>query len=75
MKSVLHLVIGFILWLPSLAWAEEAVESSYRGIATIYYTLIWLILAYGLFDAFGKKALYVGAPVLALIIYFLLPPG
>jgi hypothetical protein len=35
--------------------------------------LIWGILVYGLWDAFGKKALYVGAPVMAVIIYFLLP--
>jgi hypothetical protein len=39
----------------------------------MYYTLIWGILAYGLWDAFGKKALYIGAPVIAIIIYFLLP--
>jgi hypothetical protein len=35
--------------------------------------LIWGILAYGLWDAFGRKAFYVGAPVMAIIIYFLLP--
>ncbi|ALA58432.1 hypothetical protein [Nitrospira moscoviensis] len=75
MKAVLHLMLGLLLWWPGLAWAEEAVESSYRGIATIYYTLIWAILAYGLLDAFGRKALYVGAPILAIIIYLLLPPA
>jgi hypothetical protein len=35
--------------------------------------MIWGILVYGLWDAFGKKAFYVGAPVMAVIIYFLLP--
>ncbi|MDF2460016.1 MAG: rane protein of unknown function, partial [Nitrospira sp.] len=53
--------------------AEEAPHAGYRGIASIYYTLIWGILAYGLWDAFGKKAFYVGGSVIAVIIYFLLP--
>ncbi len=75
MRYVVRLIVGLALLWPSWAFAEEAVESSYRGVATIYYTLIWAILAYGLLDTFGRKALYVGAPVLAVIIYFLLPPA
>jgi len=74
--NLFTVLMGFVFWLiPHLAMAEEAMEASYRGIATIYYVLIWGILAYGLLDAFGKKALYVGAPILAVIIYFLLPPA
>ncbi|HJT21301.1 MAG TPA: hypothetical protein VJ746_12570 [Nitrospira sp.] len=60
-------------WLPSLAWAEEGPTGSYRGIATIYYTLIWVVLSYGLYDSFGRRALYIGAPIIAVIIYFALP--
>jgi hypothetical protein len=28
-----------------------------------------------LYDVFGKKAMYVGGPILAIGIYLLLPPG
>ena len=73
MKALLHLVLILLFSAPALVWAEDATHGGYRGIATLYYTLIWGILAYGLWDAFGKKALYVGAPVMAIVIYFLLP--
>lgn len=73
MKAFIHLIVVLFLSCPGLVWAEEEPHAGYRGIATIYYTLIWAILVYGLHDAFGKKAFYVGAPVMAVIIYFLLP--
>jgi hypothetical protein len=73
MKVLFHLLIVLLLSWPDWALAEEAPHAGYRGIASIYYTLIWGILAYGLWDAFGKKAFYVGGPVIAVIIYFLLP--
>ena len=73
MKALFHLAIFLLLSSPALVWAEDAPHGGYRGIATIYYTLIWGILVYGLWDAFGKKAFYVGAPVMATVIYFLLP--
>jgi hypothetical protein len=73
MKALMYLVIALLLAWPDFVWAEDAPEAGYRGIATLYYTLIWGILAYGLWDAFGRKAFYVGAPVMAIIIYFLLP--
>ena len=73
MKALIHLAIALLVSLPGLVWAEDAVHGGYRGIATIYYTFIWGILVYGLWDAFGKKAFYVGAPVMAIIIYLLLP--
>lgn len=74
MRPVLNLVAGLVLWAPSLAWAEGA-GGSYRGIASMYYTLMWLVLCYGLYDTFGKKALYVGGPLLAIGTYMMLPPG
>jgi hypothetical protein len=73
MKALMYLIVTVLLSWPGLLWAEDAPHSGYRGIATIYYTLIWGILVYGLWDAFGKNAFYVGAPVMAVIIYFLLP--
>ncbi len=73
MKALIHLIVTLLLSWPGLLWAEDAPHGGYRGIATIYYTLIWGILVYGLWDAFGKNAFYVGAPVMAVIIYFLLP--
>lgn len=75
MQRVLVLLAGFLCWLPGIVAVEEAVQGSYWGIASIYYTLIGGILAYRLLDAFGRKAMDIGAPILAVIIYFLLPSG
>jgi hypothetical protein len=74
-QKIFMLLIGLAMWWPGPAGAEEIVSGSYRGIASLYYTLMWGILCYGLYDAFGKKALYVGGPILALVIYFMLPPS
>jgi hypothetical protein len=74
MKLVLSLLIAFAVWFPTFAFAEGA-GGTYRGIAQIYYTVIWVVLCYGLNDTFGRKAFYVGAPILAIGIYLLLPPG
>jgi hypothetical protein len=41
----------------------------------MYYTLIWVVLCYGLYDTFGKKAMIIGAPILAVAAYLLLPPA
>jgi len=73
MRYLLALLIGFTAWWPTLAFAEGA-GGSYRGIASMYYTLIWVILSYGLYDTFGKTALYIGAPILAVATYIVLPP-
>jgi hypothetical protein len=73
MKALLYLAVTLLLSWPGLVFAEDAPHGGYRGIASIYYTLIWGVLVYGLWDAFGRKAFYVGAPVIAVIIYFLLP--
>jgi hypothetical protein len=74
MKPGLGLLIGLVVWSPAVAFAEGA-GGTYRGIATMYYTLMWGVLCYGLYDTFGKTALYIGAPLLAIGTYFMLPPG
>jgi len=74
MRLVLILLVGLAVWYPTLALAEGA-GGSYRGIASIYYTLMWAILCYGLYDTFGKKAMYVGGAILAVATYFMLPTG
>jgi hypothetical protein len=67
------LLVALVSWWPSLALAQEAVNASYRGIGSIYYTFIWAILCYGLYGTFGKKAMYIGAPILAIAAYLALP--
>lgn len=74
MRYLFALLLGFTALWPTFAFAEGA-GGTYRGIASLYYTLMWAILSYGLYDTFGKKALYVGAPILAVAIYIMLPPG
>ncbi len=74
MRLLMIVLLGLAVWWPTLAFAEGA-GGSYRGIASMYYTLMWVVLSYGLYDTFGKTALYVGAPILAVATYFLLPAG
>ncbi|MBM4137964.1 MAG: hypothetical protein FJ244_00545 [Nitrospira sp.] len=74
MRYLYALLLGLAVWGPAFANAEGA-GGSYRGIASLYYTLMWGILCYGLYDTFGKTAFYVGAPILAVITYLMLPPG
>ena len=74
MRLKCALLLGLTISWPTLALAEGA-GGSYRGIASMYYTLMWVVLCYGLYDTFGKKALYVGAPILAVVTYLLLPSG
>lgn len=74
MRAVFGALLGLAIWWPTLALAEGA-GGSYRGIASMYYTLIWVVLCYGLYDTFGKKAMYVGGPILAVATYFMLPAG
>ncbi len=71
---VFSVLIGLAILWPVLAFAEGA-GGSYRGIGSMYYTIIWVILTYGLYDTFGKTVMYIGAPILAVAAYFLLPPG
>jgi len=74
MNRVRSIVIGLTTFCPTLAWAEGA-GGTYRGIGSIYYTIIGAILIYGVYDTFGKKVMYVAAPLIAIGLYLLLPPG
>ena len=37
----------------------------------MYYTFIAMVLVYGVYDTFGKKGMYIGAPVIIIGAYFL----
>jgi len=74
MNRVLSILIGLMTFWPTLALAVGA-GGTYRGIGSIYYTIIGAILIYGVNDAFGKKAMYVAGPIIAVGLYLLLPPG
>ncbi len=57
--------------LPSLALAEGA-GGGYQGIASLYYSIIALILIYGVYDTFGKKlGSHIGAAVIVIGAYAL----
>jgi hypothetical protein len=56
-------LIGLMTFWPTLAMAEEA-GATYRGIGSIYYTIIGVILIYGVYDSFGKKLCTSQAPSL-----------
>lgn len=57
--------------LPSLALATEP-SSGYQGIASLYYTIIALILIYGVYDTFGKKlGSHIGVAVIVVGAYAL----
>ncbi len=62
MNRVLSVLIGLTTFWPTLALAEGA-GGTYRGIGSIYFTVIGAILIYGVYDAFGKKAMYVAGPI------------
>jgi hypothetical protein len=73
-RLVLRVFAAMVAWMPTLALAEGA-GGGYRGIGMMYYTLMWVVLSYGLYDTFGKTAMYIGAPILAVAAYLLLPPS
>ncbi len=71
MKRMLATLTGFLsALLPSWALAEGA-GGGYQGIASMYYTLIAIVLIYGVYDTFGKKAMYIGAPIIVILAYVL----
>lgn len=74
MNRVLSILVGLTALWPTLALAEGA-GGSYRGIGSIYYTIIGAILIYGVHDTFGKKATYILAPLIVIGLYLMLPPG
>jgi hypothetical protein len=56
---------------PAIVMAEEL--GGYRGIGTLYFTFMGAILIYGVYDAFGKMAMYVAAPIIVIGLYLMLP--
>ena len=74
MNRIFSGLIGLMTFWPTLALAEEA-GGTYRGIGSIYYTFIGAILIYGVYDAFGKMAMYITAPIIVIGLYLLLPAG
>jgi len=72
MIRTLSISTGLITFSPSLALAEE-VSASYRGIGSIYFTLMGAILIYGVYDSFGKRAMYILGPLIVIGLYFMLP--
>lgn len=74
MKRLAALSAGLILGSPALALAVEH-NASYRGIGWIYFALIATILIYGVYDSFGKTAMYVAAPIILVWSYWMLPPN
>ena len=74
MKRLPTISAGLILGSPALALAADH-SASYRGIGWIYFVFIGGILIYGVNDAFGKKAMYVVAPIILGWCYWMLPPN
>jgi hypothetical protein len=74
MNRFCSVLIGLMTFWPTLAMAEEA-GGTYRGIGSIYYTIIGVILIYGVYDSFGKKAMYIAGPIIGVGLYLMLPPG
>ena len=62
-----------ILASPSLALAVEH-NAGYRGIGYIYFSFIAAVLIYGVYDSFGKMAMYVMAPIILVGLFLMLPP-
>jgi hypothetical protein len=74
MKRVAALSAGLILGSPTLALAVEH-SAGYRGIGQLYFSFMAAILIYGVYDAFGKTAMYVMAPIIVVGLYLMLPPS
>jgi hypothetical protein len=50
-------VVGFVLLaVPAFANVEAGKAPDYSGISYMYYSLIALILGYGVYDTFFKKS-------------------
>ena len=62
-----------LLASPTLAFAVEH-NAGYRGIGYIYFSFIAAILIYGVYDAFGKTAMYVMTPIILVGLFLMLPP-
>ena len=74
MKRLATLSAGLILGSPTLALAAEH-SAGYRGIGQLYFSFMAAILIYGVYDTFGKTAMYVMAPIILIGLYLMLPPA
>jgi hypothetical protein len=72
MKRLAALSAILVLGSPTLALAVVH-SAGYRGIGELYFTLMAAILIYGVYDSFGKKAMYVAAPIIVIGLYMMLP--
>jgi hypothetical protein len=73
MSRFIMLLVGGMLASPTLALAAEH-SAGYRGIGSMYFSLMGAILIYGVYDTFGKTAMYVMAPIIVIGLYLMLPP-
>ncbi len=74
MKRLGMLASTAILGSPTLAMAAEH-SASYRGVGMLYFSFIAVILIYGVYDSFGKTAMYVATPIILAWSYWMLPPN
>jgi hypothetical protein len=72
MKRLAAFLTILTLGSPTLALAAEH-SAGYRGIGQLYFTFMAAILIYGVYDSFGKKAMYVMAPIIVVGLYMMLP--
>jgi hypothetical protein len=72
MKRLAAFLTVLTLGSPTLALAAEH-SAGYRGIGQLYFTFMAAILIYGVYDSFGKKAMYVLAPIIVVGLYMMLP--
>ncbi len=72
MKRLMASLMGALpIAAPSVALASYA-GGGYRGIASLYYTFIALVLVYGVYDTFGKNVgSHIGAAVIVIGAYLL----
>jgi len=45
------------------------------GVTYIYFSFIAAVLIYGVYDSFGKTAMYVASPIILGSLYWMLPPN
>ena len=72
MKRLATLSAGMVLGSPVLALAAEH-SAGYRGIGQMFFGTMAAVLIYGVYDSFGKTAMYVMAPIILVGLYMLLP--
>jgi hypothetical protein len=72
MKRIAAFFAILTLGSPVLALAADH-DAGYRGIGQLYFFFMGAILIYGVYDSFGKKAMYVMAPIIVIGLYMMLP--